>query len=222
LSKLNTNISRNGAVVSCKDLLTQNDFVSAGIDYKTLRKVLSEVFGDDNCYLVVAASNNAGLRPDNNSPRKLNITDEIDKICDCFFGGQQNTDYYLGINRYENGEIAKKKPVISGCDAHSFDELEKWLGKRYVKIAEGRQVPEKDITWIKAETTDVATDETVEKADAVEDMDPAVAAGIDPTESESVITEDDAENNTLSAEEETTRSEETNESIVDEEESRDK
>ncbi len=153
LSKLNTNISRNGAVVSCKDLLTQNDFVSAGIDYKTLRKVLSEVFGDDNCYLVVAASNNAGLRPDNNSPRKLNITDEIDKICDCFFGGQQNTDYYLGINRYENGEIAKKKPVISGCDAHSFDELEKWLGKRYVKIAEGRQVPEKDITWIKAETT---------------------------------------------------------------------
>jgi N utilization substance protein A len=72
------------------------------------------------------------------------------------------------------------------------------------------------------ETTDVATDETVEKADAVEDMDPAVAAGIDPTESESVITEDDAENNTLSAEEETTRSEETNESIVDEEESRDK
>jgi len=153
LSKLDTNISKNGACVSCKDISTKADCESAGIDYKILRKKLKEIFGDDECYLIFGASNNAGLRPDNNSPRKLNITDEIDKICDGFFGGQQNVDYYLKSNRYEDIEIAKKKPVASGCDAHSFDDLDNWLGKRVVKTVENVEIVEKDITWIKSEPT---------------------------------------------------------------------
>ncbi len=65
------------------------------------------------------------------------------------------------------------------------------------------------------------SDETIAEADAVEDSDPAVAAGIDLTESESVITEDDAQNNTLTAEEESTQAEDGNESIVDTQEARD-
>ena len=153
LSKLNTNISKNGASVSCRDISTQTDCESAGIDYKILRKKLKEVFGDDDCYLIFGASNNAGLRPDNNSPRKLNITDEIDKICDGFFGGQQNVEYYLKTDRYEDNEIAKKKPVAGGCDAHSFDSLDNWLGKKVVKTIENIEVVEKDITWIKADAT---------------------------------------------------------------------
>jgi predicted ATPase len=153
LSKLNTNISRNGANVSCKDLSDQKDFKGAGIDYKNLRKTLKEVFGEDECYLIFAASNNSGLRPDNRSPRKLNITDEIDKICDGFFGGQQNIDYYLNVDRYENDELAKRKPVINGCDAHSFSELENWLGKQATKTINGEEITEKDITWIKSDPT---------------------------------------------------------------------
>ena len=153
LSKLNTNINKNGASVSCKDISTKTDCESAGIDYKILRKKLKEVFGDDESYLIFGASNNAGLRPDNNSPRKLNITDEIDKICDGFFGGQQNVEYYLKTDRYEDNEIAKKKPVAGGCDAHSFDDLDNWLGKRVVKTIENVEVVEKDITWIKADPT---------------------------------------------------------------------
>jgi len=153
LSKLDTNISKNGACVACKDISTQADCESAGIDYKILRKKLKEIFGDDECYLIFGASNNAGLRPDNNSPRKLNITDEIDKICDGFFGGQQNVEYYLKTDRYEDNEIAKKKPVASGCDAHSFDDLDNWFGKRVVKTIENVEVVEKDITWIKADPT---------------------------------------------------------------------
>ncbi len=153
LSKLNTNINKDSASVSCKDLSTKKDFESAGIDYKILRKTLKEVFGNDNCFLIFAASNNAGIRPDNNSPRKLNITDEIDKICDGFFGGQQNTNYFLGVSRYEDNETSRRKPVINGCDAHSFDEIENWLGKRLVKTINGKDVVEKDITWIKAKPT---------------------------------------------------------------------
>ncbi|KND46920.1 MAG: N utilization substance protein A [Parcubacteria bacterium C7867-004] len=65
-----------------------------------------------------------------------------------------------------------------------------------------------------------ASDESVASADETEDMDPAVAAGIDPTESESVIAVDDAQDNTLTAEEETVRTDE-NESVAESNESRD-
>ncbi len=154
LSKLNTNISRNGAKVSCMDLSDQRDFEGASIDYKNLRKTLKEVFGEDESYLIFAASNNAGLRPDTCSQRKLNITDEIDKICDGFFGGRQNIDYYLNVDRYENDEFAKRKPVVHGCDAHSFSDLENWLGKQVTKkTVKGENIIEKDVTWIKADPT---------------------------------------------------------------------
>lgn len=153
LSKLNTNISKNGASLSCKDLSSKCDHESAGIDYKILRKTLKEVFGEDDCYLIFAASNNAGLRPDNKSPRKLNITDEIDKVCDGFFGGQQNTDYYLDLDRYEDNEVAKQKPVVGGCDAHSFEDMVLGMGRRLIKKVKTEEIVEKDITWIKADPT---------------------------------------------------------------------
>ncbi|HEY0948373.1 MAG TPA: transcription termination factor NusA [Candidatus Paceibacterota bacterium] len=66
-----------------------------------------------------------------------------------------------------------------------------------------------------------ATDESVAEVENAEDMDPAVAAGIDPTETESVVTEDDSEDNTLTVEDETSTTDEGNESIADAEESRD-
>jgi len=66
------------------------------------------------------------------------------------------------------------------------------------------------------------SDESVAEADAAEDLDPAVAAGIDPTESESIIPEDDSQDNALSAEEELTPAEEDSSvSIVDDEDARD-
>lgn len=64
------------------------------------------------------------------------------------------------------------------------------------------------------------SDEDVAVAEA-EDMDPAVAAGIDPTETESVITEEETDSGILTAEEELTKGEESNDSLVDEEEARD-
>ena len=149
LSKLPTNITRNGATVCCGNL-NNSEIVSAGVEYRSIKLKLKEVFGKEEPYLILAAANNAGLRPDNNSPRKLNISDEIDKICDGFFGGKQNVRYYLNPNRYETNEIARSKPVVSGCDAHSFDDIENWLGKHVTR--EGYEIY-KSITWIKADTT---------------------------------------------------------------------
>lgn len=155
LLKLNTNIKVNDAVVPCKNLSTKSDFEKAGVKHDIIKSKLKEVFGKDECYLIIAAANNAGLRPDTASPRKLNLTDEIDKICDGFFGGEQNVNYYLNVDRYETEEKAKSKPVISGCDAHSFNDIDNYLGKRVVKKNEKTNKDEiiKNITWIKSDLT---------------------------------------------------------------------
>ncbi len=150
LTKLDTSISKNGGKISCA-MLETSDFEKASVSYDNIKTTLKEVFGKERCYLILAAANNSGIRPDTSSPRKLNITDEIDKVCDGFFGGLQNVEYYLRTNRYETDEIADKKPVIAGSDAHSFDDLDNWLGKQVRK--NGTEQIEKNITWIKADPT---------------------------------------------------------------------
>ena len=159
LTKLETNVSSNGVLLTCEKLKTTSDFQKAAIDYKILKPILTKVFGNDKPYIIVAASNNQGLRADNESPRKLNINDEIDKTCDSFFGNSSNPEYFLDANRYEsdeNGykEKAKKCPVFTGSDAHSFDSLINKLGKNYIKYDDkGKICDYSEITWIKAEKT---------------------------------------------------------------------
>jgi hypothetical protein len=145
LEHMPTNIIRNGSYVFCSKL-TNNDIGVAAIDHKKLREVLKQVFGNETSYLIGAAANNQGLRPDTSSPRKINISDDIERVCDFIFGGAQNKDYYLRIDRYDNGDTADKKPVISGCDAHSFEDLSEYLGKHIDSKG-------KYCTWIKASAT---------------------------------------------------------------------
>lgn len=154
LSSLKTNHSNGGGTkISCKNLQPEQ-FVSATVNHNNLTSCLKENFGTEKPYLIIAAANNAGLRPVSISPRKLAITDEIDKICDGFFGGRQNVKYYLKTDRYETDEIAKSCPVICGCDAHSFDDIDNHLGKYVTRQnPEGKTEIYKDITWIKADLT---------------------------------------------------------------------
>lgn len=158
LSKLDTNISKGGVVISC-DKLESHDFKRAAIKYSDLRPALNKVFGNDEPYLIFAASNNQGLRADTKSARKMNISDEIDKVCDGFFGGAQNTDWFLKDDRYEKHPDGTQDksipcPVLSGCDAHSFFDLENKLGKEYSKSdAQGNLCDFSQITWIKVEPT---------------------------------------------------------------------
>ena len=66
----------------------------------------------------------------------------MDKSCDLFFGNEHNRDYFLDVDRYAQGE-ARPKPVVSGSDAHSFEDLERLSG----------DVAGFPPTWIKADTT---------------------------------------------------------------------
>lgn len=145
LSQLHTNISERGAYKTCAELLP-SEKQRAAISHKEMHRVLQEAFGKDQCYIIGVAANNQGLRADTRSPRKANIADDIERLCDFVFGGPQNRDYFLRTDRYENGEKSPKKPVLSGCDAHSFEEIEKYLGKHLEE--EGKYC-----TWIKALST---------------------------------------------------------------------
>lgn len=154
LVSLKTNhSSSSGNKISCKNLLPEQ-FVSATVNHNNLINSLKDCFGQNKQYLVIAAANNAGLRPVNSSPRKLAITDEIDRVCDGFFGGRQNIKYYLRTDRYETEDIAKSSPVLCGCDAHSFEDIDQHLGKFVTRTNEaGKLEIYKDITWIKADRT---------------------------------------------------------------------
>ncbi|MEQ8519624.1 MAG: AAA family ATPase [Cytophagales bacterium] len=152
LNNLSTHLrGENNAKKKCSEL-TDNDYSSATVSIDDLQNCLNDIFGKDNCYLVVTAANNAGLRP-TNSPRKLTLTDEIDKVSDAFFGGTQNVEYYLKTDRYEGQKLSHPKPVISGSDAHSYEEINDRLGKNHNVEIEGKLVNISETTWIKSDLT---------------------------------------------------------------------
>ncbi len=72
-----------------------------------------------------------------------------------FFGGIQNIEHFLNVNRLEDKEQEiGKKPVVSCSDAHTFKELDEFLGRRVVKIDRSKkEIILKDVTWIKADPT---------------------------------------------------------------------
>ncbi|MDD5773241.1 MAG: hypothetical protein PHX78_07230 [bacterium] len=153
LSKLETtNTKSNGSHYHCtSEDLTSLGYDKACISLSNLKKALKETFGNDKPYLIAGASNGTGgIRANTKSPRKMGLSDEVDKECDFFFGREQDREYFLKENRYENKTIKSvAKPVVATSDCHSFDDIENFLGKQYKK---GNALV-KDITWIKADKT---------------------------------------------------------------------
>jgi hypothetical protein len=127
----------------CADLKAKADFESATVTLHELTKALEETFGDSSPYLIGFPANNDGLRStDSSIPRNVEIADTIDKAADFFWGNERNRDFCLSTTRYKSG-LSKPKPVISGSDAHSFDDLDRLSG----------DVAGFPSTWIKADAT---------------------------------------------------------------------
>jgi len=153
LSKLKTEITdENDRHKPCSELTT-GEFESATITRKSLSEAIELTFGSkvarQDKLLIVTAANNDGVRPARGRNRKLNISDQIDKFSDGYFGGSQNTEFFLNKDRLEDDDQQiKTKPVYSCSDAHSFDDLSNWLGKSFTSDS-----TQKEITWIKANPT---------------------------------------------------------------------
>ncbi len=144
LSDLLTHFTRGGSRVRCSELSSKRDYEQATVSISDLLKALEAVFPDRSAYMIVTAANNDGLKGvDTKSPRSLSISDELDKASDAFFGSSKNTGYFLKTDRYEDSTTSERKPVFSGSDAHSFEDLPRLSGDEAGFEA----------TWIKADLT---------------------------------------------------------------------
>lgn len=142
----------------CSDLETIRGYESATVTRKSIATAFNKVFGNKanrkDHFLIFTSANNDGIRPKRGVKRKEIITDEIDKFSDGFFGGNQNVNHFLKVNRLENPNIIiRKKPVVAGCDAHSFEEINKFLGKQVKEEIGGKELIVRDIMWVKADPT---------------------------------------------------------------------
>jgi len=153
-----TKTGKNERFVMCSELRDSHDYESTTVTRDSIDKAFNKTFGTkairQDHFLVFAAANNNGIRSVPGKQRKEIITDEIDKFSDGFFGGIQNQKHFLNTQRLEDEELViREKPVVSGCDAHSFGDLKEKLGRRTTKSMEGKKVIGGDITWIKADPT---------------------------------------------------------------------
>jgi hypothetical protein len=141
-----------GRKLSCAELQTCADYESVSISRDDLKTAIENTYGKGaeptDHFLLIAAVNNNGLRPDTGNRRKMMLSDEVDKTAHGFFGNTTNTDYFLNPDRLEAADQkALPKPVFAGCDAHNYNDLKAWLGNELTGDNE------KHPTWIKADLT---------------------------------------------------------------------
>lgn len=155
LQTLRTNkTGEGGRYLFAAELCETHQFESATTTRDYIREALEHTFGRDadliEFVLIVTAANNDGIRPQSGKQRKLLISDEIDKYSNALFGNSGNVGYYLDTSRGEDpNEFFDPKPVLSGCDAHSFADLDDRLGQ--VAFRSGKTIFEP--TWIKSDPT---------------------------------------------------------------------
>lgn len=145
-TNLETQAADNSEVrLRCIDLETPAKIQAATVSLDQVSDALNATFGTVKPYLLVFPANNDGLRStDTNSPRKVLLADRIDRTCHAFFGRADNRDFFLRADRYAAGSVPSiPKPVISGSDAHSFDDLARLSG----------DVAGFPATWVKADLT---------------------------------------------------------------------
>jgi ABC-type lipoprotein export system ATPase subunit len=155
LSHLKTNkTDGSNRHIKTLELESRRDFEEATTTRAFIKTAFNETFGDkadwSDYLLIFTAANNDGLRSMRGVKRKAVITDEVDKFSHGFFGNSGNRDHFLRTDRLEEpSQKIDPKPVISGSDSHSFDQLQDWLGKLVIENG----VTIKEPTWIKAELT---------------------------------------------------------------------
>jgi hypothetical protein len=173
LQDLKTEITDSGGSrkLSCAELTTSQHFESASVTRDAIESAIKATFGSgrarkDNVIIVVPA-NNSGIRASSDQKRKANLATEIDKMADAIFGSHVNTDFFLRRDRFASGPPSVPKPVYSGCDAHSLEQVDDWLGKEC-------EEPRKTVTWIKADLTFEGLQQTV--------VEPSERVRIQPTQ----------------------------------------
>lgn len=152
LGELKTEILEPGRdrALPCSELESKADFERATVTRQSLLAALASTFGkdqlEDPCdFMLVVPANHGGLRSEPSKARKSQIADRIDQLVHAVFGMETNVAHYLDADRAKGEGKLPPKPVFAASDAHSFDELEAWLGRQV------RDAIHKSVTWIKAD-----------------------------------------------------------------------
>ena len=146
------------AVAFCTDadITACGGYDKISVTKEELGKSLLDSFGNEKRFLIAGIASGMGSnRADANASIKKELSDDFDKFCDLYFGHQGNWNYLLDEERYENENLkAKKKPVISTSDCHSFDDCETKLGQKFpVSDQKGNPLERYGFSWIKADST---------------------------------------------------------------------
>ncbi|MBT2555823.1 TrlF family AAA-like ATPase [Arthrobacter sp. ISL-5] len=149
-----THLGTNRTAVTCSELGPQ-EYDSASVYLEEVRKTLEDVFGADESWrglvFPVMPAGNDGIRPEgklSGSRRKKVLAGNLDLFTSGIFGNPNDVAYYQNeVEGSTRKEDLPPRPVYAGCDAHSFEDLESWLGR------EARGSAHKHVTWIKADPT---------------------------------------------------------------------
>lgn len=137
----------------CCSELTSEQIRSAMVSRDAVKHALRRAFGEDlsvqeDSVVLFVPANNDGIRSAKGSLRKAANADVIDRWVRGIFGNPGNVEYFLDVDRSEDDEPVPPRPVFSGCDAHSTEEVRAWLGHEI--DTEGQK---KYVTWVKADPT---------------------------------------------------------------------
>ncbi len=139
----------------CKeDDLDEIGFGKAIVTLEKLKEHLDNDFSNDQYIVCGLARGYGSLRPESGDGRGDEYAKEVDKKCQIFFGSSDDVDFFLNDVDGRSQYNLPPKAVLSGCDSHSFDDLENKLGKNYVKKNENDEVCDRsEIIWIKTDLT---------------------------------------------------------------------
>lgn len=98
------------------------DFSKILISFPDLVRHLQQHFRQSDYLVACCPSGYGSFRPANGDGRGVHLAIEIDKICDLLLGNTGDREFFLRSDRFTG---AVRKPVVSGSDAHGFEELER-------------------------------------------------------------------------------------------------
>ncbi len=160
LQELKTHKTASGnRNIKASELSATRDFEEATTSRQWIIEALDNTFGSNSdlteYVLILTSANNDGIRTaqetvdgkSRGKKRKVAITDELDKFSHAFLGNSGNVPYFLKTNRLDTKEPIEPKAVVTGSDAHSFQQFDDLVGK--LALQDGVVV--KEPTWIKAD-----------------------------------------------------------------------
>ncbi|MFY9262638.1 MAG: AAA family ATPase [Actinomycetaceae bacterium] len=135
---------------------SKTDLETVSVTFDAIVSALVDTFDGvkesnlEDAAIIVISGGKDGLSPGKMNPRKGTIIDNIDQKVHGVFSNSTNASYWLNPDKrsQDTQRVFKPHPTFYGCDAHSFEVLEKCLGKTGED-----ETRSWECTWIKAEPT---------------------------------------------------------------------